>query len=127
MSELPAILVAEEDFNRLSSMIKKQGKSETAAALDEELSRSTLVPLANMPDPVVTMNTAVRFQDEDSKKEHQLTLVYPHEMGDGEGKISILAPAGSALLGLSVGESIKWPVRGRKNLHLKIISVQRQK
>jgi regulator of nucleoside diphosphate kinase len=48
-------------------------------------------------------------------------------MGDGEGKISILAPAGSALLGLSVGESIKWPVRGRKNLHLKIISVQRQK
>jgi regulator of nucleoside diphosphate kinase len=73
------------------------------------------------------MNSAVRFQDEDSKKEHQLTLVYPHEMGNGEGKISILAPAGSALLGLSVGESIKWPVRGRKNLHLKIISVQRQK
>jgi len=48
-------------------------------------------------------------------------------MGDGEGKISILAPAGSALLGLSVGESIKWPVRGRKDLHLKIISVQREK
>jgi regulator of nucleoside diphosphate kinase len=83
MSELPAILVAEEDFNRLSSMIEKQGKSETAAALDEELSRSTLVPLADMSDTVVTMNTAVRFQDEDSKKEHQLTLVYPHEMGDG--------------------------------------------
>lgn len=126
MSELPAILVAEEDFNRLSTLIEKQGDSDTAAALDEELSRSTLVPLVDMPDTVVTMNTTVRFQDEDSKKEHELTLVYPHEMGDGEGKISILAPAGSALLGLSVGESIEWPVRNRKNLHFKIISVQRQ-
>jgi len=73
------------------------------------------------------MGTAVRFQDEDSGKEHQLTLAYPHEMGNGEGKIPILAFAGSTLLGLSAGESIEWPVRGRKNLHLKIISVQRQK
>lgn len=127
MPDMPAILVAEEDFNRLSTLIEKQGDSDAAAALDEELSRSTLVPLADIPDTVVTMNSVVRFQDESSKKEHQLTLVYPHEMGDGEGKISILAPAGSALLGLSVGESIEWPVRGRKNLHFKIISVQRQK
>ena len=61
----------------------------------------------------------------DAIYEHQLTLVYSHEMGDGEGKIPILASAGSALLCLSAGESIEWPVRGRKNLHLKIISVQR--
>jgi regulator of nucleoside diphosphate kinase len=48
-------------------------------------------------------------------------------MGDGEGKIPILASVGSARLGLSAGESIEWPVRGRKNPHLEIISVQRQK
>lgn len=45
-------------------------------------------------------------------------------MGDGEDKIPILASTGSLLLSLS---AIEWPVRGRKNLHLKIISVQRQK
>lgn len=126
MADMPAILVAEEDFNRLSTLIEKQGDSDVADGLENELSRATLVPLAEMPDHVVTMNSSVRFQNSDSGKEHELTLVYPHEVGTGEGKISILAPAGSALLGLSVGESIEWPIRGRANIHLKIINVTRQ-
>ncbi|MDN6319082.1 MAG: nucleoside diphosphate kinase regulator [Marinobacter sp.] len=126
MSDMPAILVAEEDFNRLSTLIEKQGDSDVADGLDDELSRATLVPLAEMPTHVVTMNSSVRFQNSDSGQEHELTLVYPHEIGTGDGKISILAPAGSALLGLSVGESIEWPIRGRNNIHLKIINVTRQ-
>ncbi|MGO1461792.1 MAG: nucleoside diphosphate kinase regulator [Marinobacter sp.] len=126
MSDMPAILVAEEDFNRLSTLIEKQGDSDVAYGLDDELSRATLVPLAEMPAHVVTMNSSVRFQNSDSGQEHELTLVYPHELGTGDGKISILAPAGSALLGLSVGESIEWPIRGRNNIHLKIINVSRQ-
>ena len=126
MADMPAILVAEEDFNRLSTLIEKQGDSDVADGLEDELSRATLVPLAEMPAHVVTMNSSVRFQNTDSGKEHELTLVYPHEVGTGEGKISILAPVGSALLGLSVGESIEWPIRGRANIHLKIINVTRQ-
>lgn len=126
MADMPAILVAEEDFNRLSTLIEKQGDSDIADGLDDELSRANLVPLAEMPAHVVTMNSSVRFQNSDSGKEHELTLVYPHEVGTGEGKISILAPVGSALLGLSVGESIEWPIRGRANIHLKIINVSRQ-
>jgi len=126
MADMPAILVAEEDFNRLSTLIEKQGDSDVADGLEDELSRATLVPLAEMPAHVVTMNSSVRFQNTDSGKEHELTLVYPHEVGTGDGKISILAPAGSALLGLSVGESIEWPIRGRANIHLKIINVTRQ-
>ncbi|SOB76062.1 regulator of nucleoside diphosphate kinase [Marinobacter sp. LV10R510-11A] len=126
MADMPAILVAEEDFNRLSTLIEKQGDSDVADGLENELSRATLVPLAEMPAHVVTMNSSVRFQNTDSGKEHELTLVYPHEVGTGDGKISILAPAGSALLGLSVGESIEWPIRGRANIHLKIINVTRQ-
>lgn len=125
MSDMPAILVAEEDFNRLSTLIEKQGDSDIVDGLDDELSRATLVPLAEMPADVVTMNSSVRFQNSDSGQEHELTLVYPHEIGTGDGKISILAPAGSALLGLSVGESIEWPIRGRNNIHLKIINVTR--
>jgi len=126
MADMPAILVAEEDFNRLSTLIEKQGDSDVADGLEDELSRATLVPLAEVPAHVVTMNSSVRFQNTDSGKEHELTLVYPHEVGTGDGKISILAPAGSALLGLSVGESIEWPIRGRANIHLKIINVTRQ-
>lgn len=126
MADMPAILVAEEDFNRLNTLIEKQGDSDVADGLDDELSRATLVPLAEMPAHVVTMNSSVRFKNEDSGQEQELTLVYPHEMGTGEGKISILAPAGSALLGLAVGDSIEWPIRGRNNIHLKIINVTRK-
>ncbi|MDO6825477.1 nucleoside diphosphate kinase regulator [Marinobacter sp. 1_MG-2023] len=126
MADMPAILVAEEDFNRLNTLIEKLGDSDAADGLDDELSRATLVPLAEMPAHVVTMNSSVRFKNEDSGQEQELTLVYPHEVGTGEGKISILAPAGSALLGLSVGDSIEWPIRGRNNIHLKIIHVTRK-
>lgn len=125
MSDMPAVLVAEEDYNRLTTLIEKQEDSDVVDGLDDELSRATLVPLAEMPAHVVTMNSRVRFQNEDSGLEQELTLVYPHEVGNGEGKISILAPAGSALLGLAVGDSIEWPVRGRNNIHLKIINVTR--
>src|SRR5690554_2198485 len=95
MADMPAVLVAEEDFNRLTTLIEKQGDSDVADGLDDELSRATLVPLAEMPAHVVTMNSKVRFKNEDSGQEQELTLVYPHEVGTGEGKISILAPAGS--------------------------------
>lgn len=45
-------------------------------------------------------------------------------MGDGNDEIPILAFIGSPLLSSS---AIEWPVRGRKNLNLNIISAQRQK
>ncbi len=127
MSALPAITVAQEDYNRLSTLLEKAaGTSEVAEGLEEELSRANLVALADMPAGVVTMNSVVRFLDEDSGKEHELELVYPHEAAAGDNRVSILAPAGAALLGLSIGDSIEWPVKGRKSLHLKIVMVTRK-
>ena len=49
----------------------------------------------------------------------------PHEVGDADHKVSILAPAGAAMLGLSIGDSIEWPMKGRKPIHLKVVSVTR--
>lgn len=127
MSALPAITVAEEDYNRLSALLDKVEEfTETMDQLDEELSRAEMVPLANMPDDVVTMNSTIRFLNEDSRQENELELVYPHEFDPNERHISILAPAGAAMLGLSIGESIEWKVKGRASLHLKIVGVTRK-
>ncbi|MFO8140995.1 MAG: nucleoside diphosphate kinase regulator [Marinobacter sp.] len=126
MAELPSITVAEEDYNRLSTLLERMAdKSEAADGLEEELSRADLKPLSEMPDGVVTMNSMVRFLDEDANKEHEMMLVYPHEVGDSDHKVSILAPAGAAMLGLSIGDSIEWPMKGRKPIHLKVVSVTR--
>ncbi|MNJ47572.1 Regulator of nucleoside diphosphate kinase [compost metagenome] len=52
--------------------------------------------------------------------------MYPKDANADEGKISILAPIGSALLGLSVGEQIDWPAPGGKTLKLKLLEVEYQ-
>lgn len=127
MSALPAITVAEEDYNRLSAVLDKVTDfTETIEQLESELSRAELVPFAEMPDDVVTMNSTVRFLNEDTGQENELELVYPHEFEPNGRHVSILAPAGAAMLGLSIGESIEWQVKGRASLHLKIVGLTRK-
>lgn len=126
MSDLPAILVAEEDYNRLSALLEKtDDPTGVADGLDDELSRAELKPLAEIPPSVVVMNSLVVFEDQDSGKAHRLQLVYPHQADRSADRISILAPAGAAMIGLSIGDSIEWPVKGRKPLHLKVVDVSR--
>ena len=47
-----------------------------------------------------------------SGEEFCLTLVYPKDVDATGDKISILAPVGSALLGLATGDEIDWPRPG---------------
>ena len=125
MSERPAITITQEDYDRLSSLLEHQSPdNETAEELEYELARATLMPSSEIPDNVVTMNSVVRFANEDDHVEHELKLVYPHQTGSEEACVSILAPAGAALLGLSVGDRIDWPAGPGRTLHLKIIQVK---
>ncbi len=55
-----------------------------------------------------------------------MTLVYPKDADVDQGKVSVLAPVGSALLGLSVGQSIRWPLPGGTIRHLRVVSVTYQ-
>jgi regulator of nucleoside diphosphate kinase len=46
-----------------------------------------------------------------------VTLVYPAEADIAEGRISVLTPVGTALIGLRAGQSITWRTRdGRKQV-----------
>ncbi|GAA3576347.1 nucleoside diphosphate kinase regulator [Marinobacter xestospongiae] len=126
MSELPAITVTEEDYNRLMSLLDRDDSdSDVLEGLAEELERAELVPADQLPEGVVAMNSLVRFVNEGNGQSHDLTLVYPHQASAGAGQVSVFAPAGAALLGLSVGDRIDWPMSGGKILHLKIVSVTR--
>jgi regulator of nucleoside diphosphate kinase len=78
------------------------------APLDRELDRATVVPSARVPADVVTMNSRVRYTDETDGRTRIVSLVYPRHANAAVGKISVLAPVGTALLGLSEGQSIEW-------------------
>ncbi|MGH8278620.1 MAG: GreA/GreB family elongation factor, partial [Gammaproteobacteria bacterium] len=72
------------------------------------------------------MNSTVRFEDESAGTAHQLTLVYPKDADGSGSKVSITAPVGSALIGLSVGQSIEWQVPGGRKIRLKVLQVVHQ-
>jgi len=105
----PPITVSSLDLERLETLIETTpdpvfpGK----AALLDELGRATVLEPEQMPPDVVTMNSTVRFSVTDSGREFEMTLAYPKDVS-GEGRISVLAPVGSALLGLSVGDALDW-------------------
>lgn len=127
MSERPAITITQEDYERLSSLLERQSPdNETVEELEYELARATLMPASEIPDDVVTMNSLVRFASEADHQEHELKLVYPHQTTTEEACVSILAPAGAALLGLTVGDRIDWPAGPDRTLHLKIIEVKQE-
>ena len=76
--------------------------------LEAELDRADVLLAAEVPDDVVTMYSRVRYLDETTGERRSATLMYPDETDVGRGRISVLAPVGSALLGLSTGQSIDW-------------------
>lgn len=76
--------------------------------LAEELDRAIVVPSDRIPNNIVTMHSRLIYLDESTGATREVELVYPDEAAPDTGKVSVLAPVGSALLGLSVGQSIDW-------------------
>lgn len=123
MSNERNIYITKRDMARLEQLLVVTPRAKNVEELEEELSRAVVVPSEQIPASVVTMNSKVRFMDEVSGEESEVTLVYPQDANVDEGKVSVLAPVGSALLGLSVDEAIEWPMPTGKKRKFKIISV----
>lgn len=78
--------------------------------LKAELERATIVPSEEIPADVITMNSKFRLIDVNTDEEMILTLVYPDNANIGQGRISVLAPVGTAILGYRTGEIVEWEV-----------------
>ena len=128
MSTEPHIILTRLDVQRLETLIETLDESlPGVVALQEELDRAdNIVGHTEVPAGVVTMNSRVHCREQSSGKDYHLTLVYPKDANADEGKISILAPVGSALLGLQVGQHINWPAPGGKTLKLELLEVEYQ-
>lgn len=128
MNTKPKIIISSRDAERLEKLIESlpgnsfPGKN----ALESELGRADIVEPTEIPPTVVTMNSTVRFKVESSSEEFCLTLVYPKDLDATGEKISILAPVGSALLGLSQGDEIEWPKPGGGVLRVRIEEITYQ-
>jgi regulator of nucleoside diphosphate kinase len=126
MSTLPRIVLSRFDQERLERLLDKVGPRPDLDALREEIERAEIVEPEAVPRNVVTMNSRVRFVDEESNRESEVTLVFPGQADIESDRISVLAPVGSALLGLSVGDSIHWPLPNARKRRLRVIAVTYQ-
>ena len=104
--------------------LSERGRTEMIA-LRGELERAEIVAPHEVPPGLITMNSRAELLDLDTNEHMEFTLVFPDEADIEEGKISVLAPLGTAMLGYGVGDEFEWtvPYGSRR---LKVIKVHFQ-
>lgn len=111
------VFITNADKTRLLKFISRErefggGDSENLKDLEYEIKRAHISAAKNIPKNVVTMHSRVQLRDMDTGEDVVYTLVYPAEADLSEGRISVLAPLGTAILGYRVGDVVEWTVPG---------------
>ena len=107
------IVITKTDQMRLLQLLDNPVLVREKSAMRDlvtELNRARIVSPREIPPDIVTMRSRVRIKDRTTNEESVLTLAFPGEANLDEGKISILAPVGVALLGYRVGDIVDWNV-----------------
>jgi regulator of nucleoside diphosphate kinase len=123
----PNIKISATDHARLSTLANTTAErnAEIADELFAELDRARVTPDSAMSDEIVQMGSTVEYKP-DTGESRTVTLVFPGDADISAGKVSILTPIGTALLGLAPGQSIQWTARDGRKHELNIINVSRQ-
>ena len=116
MTKESTIYITEVDLARLRKLIEAARDSGVDSnrpymnKLEDELDRANIVDPKEIPMDAITMRSKVRLKDLESRKEMIYSLVFPNEADVDEGRISVLAPVGTAMIGYRVGDIIEWEV-----------------
>jgi regulator of nucleoside diphosphate kinase len=121
-------LITDADYDRLNHLAESpayRGSQRTLIeSLKQDLARRQVVPATKVPRSVVTMHSEVRVRDPGDAGEaaETYTLVYPDEADITEGRLSVLAPMGAALLGAREGETVRFQTPGGAR-RLKVVKI----
>ena len=116
MSKEATIYITRSDLERLTKLIElaqEHGDDPNRHYLDsleEELNRAEIVDQKSIPPDVITMRSTARLKDLSSGEKLTYSLMFPSEANYDQGKISVLAPVGTAMLGYRRGDVIEWKV-----------------
>ena len=113
------IYISKTDRERLGNLIelvRREGDRSDISyvnKLEDELEFAEVVAADEIPADVVTMRSQVRLKDLDTKEESVYSIVFPSEASFDDGKISVLAPLATALLGSRRGATVEFEAPGR--------------
>ncbi len=120
----PQLIVGRSDHRVLSTLAFSGGGmlGDEFDGLLSELERARVVEDEAVPTDVVRMGSSVRYRSS-SGDERTVTLCYPKDADISSGSISVLTPIGTALVGLRVGQSIRWKARDGRQHVLTVLEV----
>jgi regulator of nucleoside diphosphate kinase len=115
----PSIFITTEDAKKLRHLLRETFHSnyrgsEYVGKLAKEIEKASIVQPDQIPSNVITLNSTARLVDQQTKEEMVYTLVFPEDADVSQGKISVLAPIGTAMLGYKTGDTFAWDTPGGK-------------
>jgi regulator of nucleoside diphosphate kinase len=120
----PKIVISKTDHGKLTQLANGllERKPELADNLLNELERARVAEDKAIPARTIRMGSTVTYKTGESA-ERTVTLVYPGDADIEKGKISILTPIGTALLGLSVDQTIDFTSNDGRAHKLTVLTV----
>ena len=120
----PTIRISKTDYARLSGLANAVAARNPDASdeLLAELDRARVVADGSVSADIVQMGSTLTFKP-DTGDAKTVRLVFPGDADISEGKVSILTPVGTALIGLSAGQSILWTARDGRRHELSVLAV----
>src|SRR5687768_9820858 len=120
-------VMTHSDHRRLRSLVDEQlssndGEFANAAALRQRLRGARVVNPSQIPRNVVTMNSLVVLRNLDSGDRLTCRLAYPYEAHQSPRNVCVSRPLGTAMLGKSVSQVIRWP-SGTRDRRMRIQQV----
>lgn len=125
-SKQPTLYLTELDVTRLERIASRPGADKLADMLDALLERAAIVPAETIPQDVVTMNSSVLCALEGESAPRQWTLAYPDDADFEAGRLSVLSPVGTALLGARAGETVTYRLPDGREQHVTVVELSYQ-
>jgi regulator of nucleoside diphosphate kinase len=115
----PSIFITTKDAEKLRELIRDAYHTDYRGSdylkkLAGEIEKASVMQPDQIPADVITLNSTARIVDQETHEEMVYTLVFPEDADPSQGKISILAPIGTAMLGYKTGDVFEWDTPGGK-------------
>jgi regulator of nucleoside diphosphate kinase len=106
----PPIIIARRDHARLQRLAVNalRKRHPVGRFLISEVRRAVVCDTDKMPDGVARLNEWVTYRIDGNKRTESKILVCPEEFISAEVTLSVLSPLGAAVLGMSVGDCMKF-------------------
>jgi regulator of nucleoside diphosphate kinase len=113
------LIVVKEDYDLLMNYVKKSknlfpNQKVYASNLLESIEKADVLNEGEFPKDMIRLNTRVTLRDKIARYNYVYTIVLPEEADHRKGKVSVLAPIGSALFGFRMGEDVNWQIHSGK-------------